>query len=197
MRRIWIVVMAAALIGTAAGCPKPVSWEIAEKALADGSDLEPPEVHQQLQKALKRAAEEIAKDPEDPGPYVTMASLLWIKRDMDGAEETLRTALERCKPKTEAQKQKLKEYTMAFYYRADTPEMLRRGVNFVENLIKTENDRKNVYCYYMALYYRKLYKHLGEGVYKTEANRWALQCRMDPEMEAEFKREGLYDPFLK
>jgi hypothetical protein len=167
MRRIWIIAMAAALIGASVGCPKPVSWEIAEKAMADGSDLEPAEVHRQLQKALKRAEVEIAKNPEDPGPYVTKASLLWIKKDMDGAEETLRTALERCKPKTEARKQALKEYTMAFY------------------------------CYYMALYYRKLYHHLGEGVYKTEANRWALQCRLDPEMEAEFKREGLYDRFLR
>ena len=75
--------------------------------------------------------------------------------------------------------------------------MLKKGILYVEGLIKEGGDKKNVYCYYMALYYRQLYRMLGEGVFKNEANRWILQCRMDPEMIDEFKKEGLFDPFLK
>jgi hypothetical protein len=50
----------------------------------------------------------------------------------------------------------------------------------------------------MGIYYRRLHQVLGEGVYKTEANRWFLMCaELDPEIEAELQREGLYDPFME
>jgi hypothetical protein len=196
MRILWTSAALSALVILVAGCPQLASWEIAEQALAPGSDLDKAEVHREFQKALNRAEKEIIDAPESVRPYVTKAQVQWILGRQPEAIETLHTALERAKPKTEAERERLKLYVMWAYKEAGTPEMLRKGIRFVEGLIKTES-MKTVYCYHMGIYYRRLHLLLGEGVYKTEANRWFLMCReLDPEIIAELEGEGLYDPFM-
>jgi hypothetical protein len=49
----------------------------------------------------------------------------------------------------------------------------------------------------MGLFNRKLYQMLQDGVYKSEANRWFLSCRLEPDMIDELRSEGLYDPLLE
>ncbi|MHC5035702.1 MAG: hypothetical protein ACYTHM_00165 [Planctomycetota bacterium] len=196
MRYFWIGTALAALLVLGAGCPKSPSWEIVEEALAPGSDLDKADVHRELQRGLKRANEEIGEDPKGVRSYVTKASIQHMNGDHVGAVDTLQTALERGKPANEAENENLKLYMMDAFLKAGTPEMLKKGIRFVEDLIKKES-RKNVYCYHMGVYYRRLYRILGDGVYKTEANRWFLSCtELDPEIIAELKGEGLYDPFL-
>jgi len=187
-----VAVLAALLIG----CPGPSSTEIAEKALDPGSGLEKAEVHRELQKALEKADEEIGSDPEAVEPYVTKASLLRINGDYVKAVETLQNALDRAKPASDAEKEALKMHMLAFYYRAGTSDMLVKGVRWVEDQIKTEG-RKNEYCYAMGMFHRKLYQLQGDGVFKTEANRWFLECRLDEEVISELQKEGLCDTLLE
>ena len=199
MRFFSTLALAASVLAVAAGCPKAASWEIAEKALGPHSDLEKAEVHRELQRALHRAEEEILDDPQAAKPYVTKAQILWMRGDRAAAIETLHDALTKAKPKTEAQRERIKLYLMWAYKEAglEDPDMLKKGIRFVEGLIK-EDSMKTVYCYHMGVYYRRLHELLGEGVYKNEANRWFLMCtELDPEIVAELKKEGLYDPFME
>lgn len=184
------------LLVLGAGCPKPASWEIIEEALAPESTLDAAEVHQELQRGQKRAEEEIAENPKAVRSYVTKSSVLWMQGDHPAAVETLHTALERAKPETDAEAEELKVYLLAAYLRAGTPEMLKKGMRVAQDFIQTEGT-KNPYCYYMGLYNRELYRLLGDGVYKTEANRWFLATRLEPQVVEELKKEGLYDPLLE
>lgn len=198
MKSLWVAAAAAALLALVTGCPSPTAIEITEKALSPTSDLDKAEVHRELQRALKAAEEELAKDPKATQPYVTKAQLQWMKDDRGGAIETLHTALERSEPKNEAEKERVKLYLLWAYKEAGTVEMLKRGLRFLEERI-TEEGIKTVYSYHMGVYYRRLHQMTGEGTYKTEANRWFLACgeQLDDEILAELRGEGLCDPMLE
>jgi hypothetical protein len=85
---------------------------------------------------------------------------------------------------------------LAFYYRAGTADMLVKGIRWVQEAMKTDG-RKNEYCYALGMFNRKLYFLQGDGVFKTEANRWFLECRLDDDVIAELQKEGLCDPLLE
>jgi hypothetical protein len=197
MKRIWVGCAEAALLVLLVGCPKPTAWEIADEAFGPESKIEKAEGSREIDRGLKRADEEIRDNPKEARPYVAKAQLLWMKGDHPQAVETLHDALDKAETKTEAEKERIKLYLLWAYRASDTPNMLKKGILYVEDLIKKET-MKTVYCYHMGVYYRRLHKILGEGFYKSEANRWFLACGpLDPDIEAELKREGLKDPFMK
>ncbi|GEM_PF-2914079 len=195
MRMMWIGIGAALLL-LGAGCPKPASWEIAEEAFSPENDLTRAEVARELQRARKRADEEIAENPEASRPYETKAQLLWIHGDFAASIETYREALDRSKPETEADREALKFSLLVAYLRSGQPDLIKKGIRYVQERMQEEGPN-NLYAYFMGLYNRKLYKMLGDGVYKSDANHWFLKARLDPDMVRELKREGLYDPLLE
>jgi hypothetical protein len=197
MNRIWVGLMTTALLVLLVGCPKPTAWEIAEEAFGPESELELAEGPRELERGLARADEQIQKNPKELRPYIAKASLLWNKGDHAAAIETLHDALDKAEPENEAQRERAKLYLLWAYRKADTPEFLKKGILYLEELIQKET-MKTVYCYHMGVYYRRLHQRTGEGFYKSEANRWFLACGpLDPEIEAELRNEGLLDPRMK
>lgn len=191
--RATALVTLAVLAGLLAGCPGPTSTEIAEKAFTGG--LDKAEVHRELQRALEKADEEIGDNPEAVEPYETKASLLWINGDFPRAIEAYQQALDRAKPASDAEREALKMHLLTLFFRAGTDKMLVQGIRWIQEAVKTDG-RKNEYCYALGMYNRKLYFLLGDGVFKTEANRWFIECRLDDDVIAELQKEGLCDRML-
>ena len=194
--RTMAIAIAAAVLGLLVGCPGPSSTEIAEKAFARDSGLSKAEVHRELQRALEKADEEIGEDPEAVESYETKASLLRINGDYARAVDTLQQALDRAKPKSDAERDAVKMHLLTFYYCSGNSDILVKGVRWIQEQIKTDG-RKNEYCYAMGMYHRKLYQLQGDGVFKTEANHWFLECQLDDALVAQLQKEGLRDELLE
>ncbi len=178
-----------------AGCNSTSAWETAKEAFQEKDKTA---VEKKLLEALEKADEEIAEDPKNVMPYMVKGSVFRIKGQFESAIEAFKSALETAEIANEKQKQALEEYVITCYYRSGEVNMLKAGIEYVKKLISTRGENE-YYFYALGCCNLELYNKLGDGFYKSEANRCfqKVDLEREPDILKELNQEGIPDPLLE
>lgn len=192
--RTWMGLAAAGLLAWAAGCQQTSSWEMAKEAFQEKDQAA---VEKKLMAAFDRAEEQIKENPSELRPYMVKGSVFAVKGQYQSAIETYKAALKSADTTNEKQKAALHEYILTCHYLAREVNMLKAGVEYAKKLLASEG-QKEIYYYYLGLFHIQLYERLGDGFYKSEANRAFMRANVqDPLIQRELKKLGIPDPLLE
>jgi tetratricopeptide (TPR) repeat protein len=193
MRNVVTLVAGLALTLMAVGCKQTGSWEMAKEAFKEKDRAA---VEKKLMEAFERAEEQIEDDPKEMRPYMVKGSVFAVKGQFQSAVETYKAALEDADLSNEKQRDALHEYILTCYYLSKEVNLLKAGAAFAKKLLASEG-RKDVYYYYLGLYNLELYDRLGDGFYKSEANRYFDRANIqDSAVLRELGKMGIPDPML-
>lgn len=178
-----------------AGCQQTSSWEIYKSAF---QQTEQGALEGKLKEALDRAADQISSEPKNVRPYVVKGSIHAIKGQYESAIETFKAALSNADIKNEKQKSEIHDYIVTCYYRSGEVNMIKAGVEYVKKLLTAEGE-KEYYYYCLGVLNLALYYKLGDGFYKSEANRAFLRVNLSnwPDVAKELGQIGIPDPMLE
>ncbi len=196
MKKDFIVMAALAAFALAfAGCESTSSWEMAKEAFQEKDKAA---LEKKLNEALEKADEEISDDAKNVKPYMVKGSIYRIKGQFESAIEAWKAGLDTATIPDERQKQALQEYIITAYFRSGEVNMLKAGIEYVKKLIASEGE-KDYYYYAMGCFNLELYNKMGDGFYKSEANRWFGKANMEgePDIMKELSQEGIPDPMLE
>jgi hypothetical protein len=196
MKKVQVLFAAVAVCAAlSAGCKQVSSWELAKEAF---QETDTALFEQKIVKALERAEEQMRSDPKNVRPYMVKGSIYAIKREYEAAIDAMKAGLESAEIPNEQQRSALHEYIITFYYESGEVNMLKAGVEYVKKLILSDGE-KDYYFYCLGCMNLKLYEKLGDGFYKSEANRYFLRTNLseEPDIRKSLGELGLPDPFLK